>query len=264
MQKNKIAAFAATVLIHAALLLILLYSCLTYPPTDEPIPIAEMTKEEILFGGEFVMLGDNPWNETSLDPAAQPESAENAEEVAVTENDMRDAGEANDKPKQLVTTEKESPMKVAKKKETEKSKGATKSQEAEQEKIRAQQNAQKQQINERVSFGKAGASTGSAGSPNGNATTGARAGKPGVGGLDGYTLESWGRPSSGVDGSVTIRVVVNARGKVTSAYYSKGSGSAAASAAVRESCRQASLASQFSVPQNTTQSAIGYITWNFK
>ena len=256
-------AILAAVLFHAVLLLILLFTFLKYKyPPDDPMEL-EMTKEEIMFGGEYVMLGDFPLADASQSAAANPEDALVSEDQPVVGEDMRDAGEAQDAPKQMVTSVAEAPMKVEKKKTKEEPKSKTKSETAEQEKIKAQQQAQKQQINKRVNFGTGGAGAGAAGSTNGNSTSGARAGKPGVGGLSGYTLERWGKPTSGVDGKIVIRVTVNQRGTVTSASYSSGSGSAAADAKVRESCRQASLQSQFAVPANTTGHAIGYITWNF-
>ena len=88
--------------------------------------------------------------------------------------------------------------------------------------------------------------------------------QPDVTGLSaGYTLEHWGNPSSPVEGTVVIRVRVNARGKVIEARYSSGSGSAASNMDVRRNCEQASMQSQFKVPVNTVSEAVGYITWKF-
>ena len=135
------------------------------------------------------------------------------------------------------------------------------------QRIKAEKEA-KRKTNSKVqnAFGKTSSKSGSGkvGSTNGNSTTGARTGAPGVSGLNGYTIASWGRPSSPVDGKVVIKVRVNARGKVIAANYSSGSGTAAANMAVRRSCEQASLQSSFSVPVGTTDEAVGYITWRFE
>ena len=88
-------------------------------------------------------------------------------------------------------------------------------------------------------------------------------GKPDIGGLVGYTLEHWGRPHSYWTGSVTVRVRVNARGKVIEAKVHSGKGEAWSHNEVRRSCEQESLKSAFSVPKNTTQEGVGYITWTF-
>lgn len=113
-------------------------------------------------------------------------------------------------------------------------------------------------------FGKSsGSGSGKQGSPNGNSTQGALSGKPGIGGLVGYTLEYWGRPHSYWTGSVTVRVRVNARGKVIEAKVHSGKGEAWSHNEVRRACEQESLKSAFSVPKNTTQEGVGYITWTF-
>ena len=180
---------------------------------------------------------------------------------------MKDAGEAVDRPKEVVTTKQESPMKVTKKEEPKKTepKGTTKSEQTERDQTKAQQEAQRKQIASRMKFGTTnGSGSGQTGSPNGNSDSGARSGKPGIGGLGGYTLDHWSRPTSAVEGTITISVKVNARGNVTAASYAGGSGSAAANIAARNSCIAAAKASTFSVPKNTTTDAVGTITYRFE
>ena len=180
---------------------------------------------------------------------------------------MKDAGEAVDRPKEVVTTKQESPMKVTKKEEPKKTepKGTTKSEQTERDQTKAQQEAQRKQIASRMKFGTTnGSGSGKTGSPNGNSDSGARSGKPGIGGLGGYTLDHWSRPTSAVEGTITISVKVNARGNVTAASYAGGSGSAAANIAARNSCIAAAKASTFSVPKNTTTDAVGTITYRFE
>ena len=142
---------------------------------------------------------------------------------------------------------------------------AGKSEQAEQDKLKAQQEAERKKISNRVKFGTSGSTgSGKAGSPNGNSSSGALTGKPGIGGLGGYTLENWSRPSSSLEGTITIQVKVNARGNVVSASYASGTGAAAGNQAARNSCIAAARQSSFSVPKNTTTDAVGTITYRFE
>ena len=115
-------------------------------------------------------------------------------------------------------------------------------------------------------FGKStGKGTGKQGDPKGNSDNGAVSGKPGIGGLVGYTLERWGRPHSKWTGSVTVKVRVDARGHVIQANAVSGRGEAWNHPEVRRYCEQESLwpKSAFSVPKNTTTEGVGTITWTF-
>ena len=109
-----------------------------------------------------------------------------------------------------------------------------------------------------------GSGSGKSGSPNGNASTGALKGQPGHTLGPGYTLASWGKPSSGYDGEIVIKVRVNSLGQVIEATYLRGTGAAAANRQVRRSCEQASLSSRFSVPKNATGDKVGTIIWRFE
>lgn len=263
-DKNRLISLIATVLFHAVLLLILVFAELyySYPPKDQPIE--EPKEDEIMFGGEYVMLG-NVEQLTVKDTPAKAETNEAIDDPKMPSADLKDAGEASDRPKEMISTQKDSPMKVKKEEDRQKAKSATQSEKAEQDKQKQQQEAERKRINNRVKFGSTtGTGAGTAGSPDGNSSTGARGGKPGIGGLGGYSLEYWGRPSSPVEGTIVISVTVNSRGKVTKAKYVSGTGSAAANTAVRRQCEQESLRSQFSVPKNTTTDAVGTITWRFE
>lgn len=267
-KNNTLLAIIATLLFHVALVFILVTTHLYYswPPKDQE-ELEKIPQQEIFFGGEYVQLGNvGDFYDNSLADASTAEAAEQADEPVMPDNDIRNAGEANDRPKELVSSAEESPMKVAKKKqEDKKPQSATKSEQAEQEKVKAEQEAQRKKIESRMKFGNSsGSGSGKAGSPNGNSDSGARSGKPGIGGLGGYTLDYWTRPTSTVEGTIIISVKVNARGKVTSASYAGGSGSAAANVAARQSCIAAAKASSFSVPKNTTTDAVGTITYRFE
>ena len=267
-NKNTLLAIIATLLFHVLLLLILVSSHLhyTWPPKDA-LQIEQMPQEEIMFGGEFVQLGNvaQPAH-NNLAEASPAEAPEKADDVQLPGNDLKDAGEAQDRPKEVVTSKQESPMKVTKNEDDKtKPQGATQSEQAEQDKVKAQQEAQRRRIADRMKFGNtSGSGSGQTGSPNGNSDSGARSGKPGIGGLGGYTLDVWSRPRSSVEGTIIISVKVNARGNVTSASYAGGSGAAAGNAAARNSCIAAAKASTFSVPKNTTTDAVGTITYRFE
>ena len=267
-NKNKTIALIATLAVHIVALLILVFTCLHYKwPPDEAVLAEQKPQEEIMFGGEFVQLGnvEQPAAD-EMQPSSPAEATETADEPKLPGNELKDAGEAQEKSKQVVTQKSESPMKVKKEEEPkQKPKGATKSEQAEQDKLKAQQEAERKKISNRVKFGTSGASgSGKAGSPNGNSTSGALTGKPGIGGLGGYTLENWSRPSSSLEGTITIQVKVNARGNVVSASYASGTGAAAGNQAARSSCIAAARQSSFSVPKNTTTDAVGTITYRFE
>lgn len=232
--------------------MIMLVSFLTYdwPPKNQPQPTIDST--EILFGGEYVMLGDI--EQPATDEMATPEP-ENKEEAKPSPEPTQHEN--------LVSTNRESTMKVEKQKEQPKdTKKKSDKATAETKKNDNRDNAKAKEISNNVSssFGKG---KGKQGSQNGNSNQGVAKGTPGYS-LSGRTPESWGRPSSPSDGTITIRVKVNPKGKVTDATYVRGSGSANASMAVRESCRQASLRSRFSVATDRTTDQIGTITWRFE
>ncbi len=261
-DKNQIIAIIATLVFHVVFLLILLYSFLyySYPPKEGEPPIPK--KEDIMFGGEYVMLGNVQTPSNMGMTESEPYVQEKSKTTQVEGDEMEDAGPKADASKPLISSKNESPMKVNDK--PVKKSGPSKEEIAEQEKIKRQKE-QADRISQRVSFGKtSGKGGGQQGSPNGNSSSGAVSGAPGVSGLVGYTLASWGRPNSPDAGIVRIRVRVNSRGKVISARYAGGSGSAAASSTVRQSCVRASLNSQFSVPENATTEAVGTITWRFE
>lgn len=254
-DKNRIIAICATLLLHILIAVILVFSFLYYswPPKDLPLP----KESEILFGGEYVMLGNfQAPSVNNMDNAPSDVSKE------VVNNDGDDAvnsGEPGDG-RQLVSADFESDMKV--KKEKPEKNGPTQEEKAEQERIKREKEAA-DRINKRVSFNSTGKKGGKEGSLNGNSDFGARNGAPGHS-LKGRTLEDWGKPTSNVDGKVVIEVRVDPRGRVISARYKSGTGSAAGSIAVRRSCEQASLKSRFSVSTETTVVQVGTITWKFE
>ena len=228
-----------------------------WPPADS---------SEIVFGGEFVKLGD------FAQPAPQrsktrPTEMQNQEEPSHEGTDLQNGGMPSAEEPETVSSEIESPAKVAKRTEPEKT-GPTKEELAEKERIRKEkEQAQKsKRINSGMKnmFNKSGKSNdGKEGSPQGNSTTGVSNGSPGYS-LTGRTAEGWGRPSSAHGGTITIRVKVNRKGHVVSATYLSGTGSAAAQPSVRQSCIQAAKQSKFSVDDNAPAEQTGTITWTFR
>lgn len=263
-NKNRKIAIAATALLHLAVLLILVFSCLHYH--FEPLVEKKKESEITFFGSEYVMLGD------ALSPnqdKTEPEPVKRDPEPQQHDNDLRNSGISGNDTRPTVAQEKhESPMKVEKKPEKPEKSGPTKEEIAEQERIKAEKEARRK-TNSKVqnAFGKSSSSkngSGSAGSTAGNSNTGARTGAPGVSGLTGYTIDHWERPSSPVEGKVVIKVRVNSRGRVIAATYQSGSGTAAGNTDVRRNCERAALKSSFSVPVGAIDEAVGYLTYIFR
>lgn len=242
-DNDKIKGLVATIAFHGIIIVALAcaYLYYSYPPKDDEL--LEPKEEEIFFGGEYVMLSE-----------AVQEVSEGALGGAMAEDIA--------KPEPVVTQEAESPMKVQ---PVEKVPEPTAEElAAEAERVRKEKETAAK-INKRVSFGNnnKGDGSGSTEAPATNAVMRASSGAPGVSGLEDYTLDSWAEAKSSLNGVVKIKVRVNSRGKVISACYDSGSGSAAGSTEVRRNCEQAALKCQFSVPENTPTEGVGVITYNF-
>ncbi len=272
-RKSKIAALLLTLLWLVGTVLVMLYTHLHYEYPPKGAELAQLKQDTIMFGGEFVELGNLPdlsQNEQmELDTPTPTE--QQSEQPDVEGDDLDDAGEPAPKPepKPVVAAKQVSPMKVKEKPKEEQPKktGPAKSTkpEAKQEQVKRGKETTTPK-NDRVkdAFGKStGTTTSKTGSPAGNANTGERSGQPGISGLVGYTAEYWGRPHSKWTGKVNVQVRVNPRGKVIEAHAVSGSGEAWAHPEVRRSCEQAARESAFSVPKNRTSEGIGTITWRF-
>ena len=272
-RKSKIAALLLTLLWLVGTVLVMLYTHLHYEYPPKGAELAQLKQDTIMFGGEFVELGNLPdlsQNEQmELDTPTPTE--QQSEQPDVEGDDLDDAGEPAPKPepKPVVAAKQESPMKVKEKPKEEQPKktGPAKSTkpEAKQEQVkRGKETTTPKTDRVKDAFGKStGTTTSKTGSPAGNANTGERSGQPGISGLVGYTAEYWGRPHSKWTGKVNVQVRVNPRGKVIEAHAVSGSGEAWAHPEVRRSCEQAARESAFSVPKNRTSEGIGTITWRF-
>ena len=287
-RKDSLWALLLTLLITVGTLLLLLRMSLHYQPTNEQ-NLTELAQDSILFGGEYVMLGNTMENlqDNFMDEQASEQSAspEQGDEPDIEGDDLEDAGEATQKTPPLVTQKTESPHKVKEQpkqpepkkpgpskqndKVTEKPKAKNTNSEAKETKTQKtpeQKTATNNATDSKVknAFGKGnGKGGGQQGSPNGNSSQGVLAGKPSVSGLVGYTLEHWAKPvpNSKWSGTVTVRVTVNPRGQVIKASATGATGALASHPEVRRACEQAALKSSFSVPKNTMTENIGTITY---
>ena len=236
-RRSRLWGILATVAFHLVVLLGLIWAMMTAEPVGaDPDGWPPVRDQELLYGGEYVVIGD-----------AAP-SVEAPQPVEAT----ADLAEAP------ITQEHESPVKVQKPEKPAPS-------EAE---IREQQRLQREQetsrrIADRVTFGNGSSQSTRNGQTNGNADHGALSGAPGTD-LAGRTLASWTKPAATATGSITVEVRVDRRGRVTSARYVRGTGSVAGNKAARRSCEQAALHSAFSVSDDAPASQRGTITYHFE
>ncbi|MCM1355316.1 MAG: TonB family protein [Staphylococcus sp.] len=262
-NRHRLIALFVTIIFHVAVVVVLLTLYLRYPGSaDEVRTWPPVDSSEVLFGGEYVMIGDRP--EIAENTGEPAPSAVEAEAVPSPQAEaLENAGEPAE-PAPVISTERPSPAKVEKKPAPEKT-GPTKAELEAAAKAKREEET-RQAIAGKVKFGQqgtGGSGAGNAGSPNGNSTVGAVSGSPGFN-LKGRTLADWHRPASAPLGTITVRVTVNRQGKVTSASYLSGTGAAAASQSARQSCVAAARRSQFSVDNDAPASQTGTITYNFK
>lgn len=271
-RRSKIVALLLTLLwlVGTVLLMVFTHLHYEYPPKDMQ---AKLQQDTIMFGGEFVQLGNLPdlteSEEMTLETPAPSE--EKANQPDVEGDDLEDAGEPQPKPvpKPMVTAKEPSPMKVKEKPKEEKPQktGPAKSDKTDKKDQvkRGQETTTTKTDRVKDAFGKSsGSGSGKQGTPNGNADQGMTSGKPGISGLVGYSLENWKPyPHSRWTGTVTVKVRVNTRGKVIQANATNATGELASHPEVRRDCEQKAMNCQFSVPKNTTTEGIGYITYRF-
>ena len=288
-RKNSLWAMLLTLLISVGTLALLLGFSLRYEQMPNQLDLTHLAQDSILFGGEYVMLGNTMDNVQSelMEEQASDESAspEEGDEPDIDADDLEDAGEATQKTPPLVTQKTESPHKVKEQpkpvepkkpgpakendKKVEKPKAKnnnTEAQETKSKKPSEQTTTASSATSNRVknAFGKGnGNGGGQQGSQGGNSSQGVLAGKPGIGGLVGYTLDYWAKPvpNSKWSGRVVVKVTVNPRGQVTKANAVSATGDLASHPEVRRACEQAALKSSFSVPKTTMTEGIGTVTY---
>ena len=259
---DKIISLVLTVVIHAGALLLCLFIFLSWPPADvDPMELKE--KEEILFGGEFVQLGNVANSAPVTRPTAdEPMPSEMPKATDATEAvDLTNEGTVGE-PMPVVAAQQESPLKVKEQPRPEKA-GPTAEEIAAAEKAIREKEA-RQRIKKQMNFGQAaGKAAPTSGSPVGGDSGGATSGAAGHD-LAGRTVSSWGANSSTKSGEIHIKVKVNAAGRVISATYAGGSGPVSADASMRQRCIDASKASRFSVRDGNDADQTGTITWKFR
>ena len=288
-RKHSLWALLLTLLLTVGTLALLLRFTLRYEQLPDRPDLTQLAQDSILFGGDYVMLGntlDDLQNDLMEEESAEPSaSPEQGDEPDIDADDLEDAGEANQKTPPLVTQKNESPHKVKEQpkeaepkksgpvkeneKKVEKPKAKDKKAEAQETKSKntsEQKTPTSSAADNRVknAFGSGkGQGGGQQGAASGNSSQGVLAGKPGVTGLAGYTLEYWAKPvpNSKWSGRVMVRVTVDPRGRVTSAKATGATGDLASHPEVRRACEQAALKSQFSVPKNTMTEGIGTVTY---
>lgn len=242
-RRHRAIAAAATLLFHALLIAALVAGVLRYSSEQDRPEWPPADSSEILFGGEYVMVGDQGASEAEA--AAETETAEAVEEPA---NDI----------KVLKVPKAPKDLKVPKAEKTEKTEKAEKAEKAEAEKAEKAEKAEA--IKDRVSFGKG---KGKAGQPDGNSADGAVSGiaASGLGNRKAVSLPS---PAKGPMGKIVVKITVDRNGNVTSAAYLSGVAPANASASARRSCVEAARRSRFSADPDAPASQTGTITYTYK
>lgn len=230
-RRHRAIAAAATLLFHALLIAALVAGVLRYSSEHDQPEWPPADSSEILFGGEFVMVGDQG--------AAEAEAAAETADVSDVTDVTDVAAPSGD-------------IKVPKAPKD------LKDPKAEAEKAEKAEKAEA--IKDRVSFGKG---KGKAGQPDGNSADGAVSGiaASGLGNRKAVSLPS---PEKGPMGKIVVKITVDRNGNVTSAAYLSGVAPANASASARRSCVEAARRSRFSADPDAPASQTGTITYTYK
>lgn len=236
-RRHRAIAAAATLLFHALLIAALVAGVLRYSSEHDQPEWPPADSSEILFGGEFVMVGDQG--------AAEAEAAAETADVSDVTDVTDVAAPSGD-------------IKVPKAPKDLKAPKNLKDPKAEAEKAEKAEKAEA--IKDRVSFGKG---KGKAGQPDGNSADGAVSGiaASGLGNRKAVSLPS---PEKGPMGKIVVKVTVDRNGNVTSAAYLSGVAPANASASARRSCVEAARRSRFSADPDAPASQTGTITYTYK
>lgn len=239
-RRHRAIAAAATLLFHALLIASLVAGVLRYSSEQDRPEWPPADSSEILFGGEFVMVGDQG--------ASEAEAAAETAEVS----DVSDVTDVTD------VAAPSGDIKVPKAPKGLKVPKDLKDPKAEAEKAEKAEKAEA--IKDRVSFGKW---KGKAGQPDGNSADGAVSGiaASGLGNRKAVSLPS---PAKGPMGKIVVKITVDRNGNVTSAAYLSGVAPANASASARRSCVEAARRSRFSADPDAPASQTGTITYTYK
>lgn len=233
-RRHRAIAAAATLLFHALLIAALVAGVLRYSSEHDQPEWPPADSSEILFGGEFVMVGDQG--------AAEAEAAAETADVS----DVSDVTDVTDVAAPSGDIKVPKALKVPK--------------DPKAEKAEAEKAEKAEAIKDRVSFGKG---KGKAGQPDGNSADGAVSGiaASGLGNRKAVSLPS---PEKGPMGKIVVKITVDRNGNVTSAAYLSGVAPANASASARRSCVEAARRSRFSADPDAPASQTGTITYTYK
>lgn len=240
-KRRHLAAIAATVVFHAAVVTCLLCGIMRYDAAgadDRQWPPVDSS--EILFADEYVLPEPQLVAEAG---AAEGQALPSPAEQQATTPEPEPTAPA---PPPVVATKHESPAKA--------------STTPDRAKERADREAEASAISSRVSFG--GGKKG-----NGEAHSGeAKTGLAGVStsGLGNRAALSLPQPKRGPMGRIIIKVSVNREGNVTQASYLSGEGAAAADGSLRNSCVAAARKARFQASPEAPASQTGTIVYNFK
>lgn len=288
-NRSKLLSAIITLLLGAGIVALLLFTSLhyNYPPLDGEKE-AQLLQDTIMFGGEYVDFGDfeDLLNDEPASVEApseqQDDESTNDEPQQVGQNDLKDNGSYDEQPQPQVSNKvQESPMKVqeqppkklpAEKKteqpkpeEKPQKKGESKPQPAtkktEQPKSTAPTNSEADNKMKRAFGNSNGNGEGKQGNPNGTLGAEKAVGKPGVGGLDGYTLEYFPKAMCPGPGTVVVRVTVSPTGAVTKATVIGGT---MTNERARNICLGLAGQSRFRVPVGQTIERTGTLTYTIR
>lgn len=237
-NKNKRYAAIITLLLGLCIVELLMLTSMKYNRLDDDEQSQQLLQDSIVFGGEeYIALGD------FLEPVASDDMAPNGEQALMEsdaqenlqqsgQNDLQNQGAVNEPPKQQVTTNRQSPMNVPAQ-TNKRPQGQTNTNQSGNPQRRGNPTNQASKptnkpsssnsgLSGRVNFGgNNGSGQGKQGNPNGS-NDGKSVGRPGISGLDGYTLEYFPTATCPGPGTVVIRVTVSPTGNVRSATVTGG------------------------------------------
>lgn len=277
-NRNKRHAAIITLLLGLGIVEMLMLTSMKYNRLAEDEQSQQLLQDSIVFGGEeYIALGD------FLEPVASDDMAPNGEQALMEsdaqenlqqtgQNDLQDQGVVNEPPKQQVTTNRQSPMNVPAQ-TNKRPQGQTNTNQSGNPQRRGNPTNQASKptnkpsssnsgLSGRVNFGgNNGSGQGKQGNPNGS-NEGGSVGRPGVSGLDGYTLEDFPTATCPGPGTVVIRVTVSPTGNVRSA--SVIGGTLRYNQRACDICKGLALKSRFRVPKGQNIERTGTLTYKVK
>lgn len=278
-RRHQIWAIVITAAIAALTTAGLFFANLHYKfPPDDPEEYQKFLEEDsIMYLDNFELptqFGDTPEAATEdTENESEPSEQEEVEEPQPPVPDVvepENKGEVKPKSKPQVTAKEPSPQKVKEQPKDNKETGAAKKNDKKTDKPASKPEPKPTPKQEKSQASKdvenAFGGKGKQGSPAGNSPTGQLSGAPSIGGgeLSGYTWEYWAREAQLYSGTITVEVTVNARGEITSAKATGGSGKLWGDQQSRRNVEALARKLRFRVPKGTTATAHGTVTYRVK